>query len=185
LCTIGRICNRCTGCVATATLWKCVAKPSGNPSGPPHAARSATHYASRLRLTPLAGDNIDAPAACAVPFRPYYGGVITRTRNVSQYMLVLALCPVSHCCWCNRKGILPVKPVPMVKKSLLEIKILTTNTTTRPTAFCGPAIWNSLPPAVHDNSLLLNTFNHKLKTHRSCCTTFHSVYKFLSPPLSF
>ena len=39
LCTIGRICNRCTGCVAMATLWKCVVQPSGNPPGPPHAAR--------------------------------------------------------------------------------------------------------------------------------------------------
>jgi len=43
---------------------------------------------------PLAGDNINAPAACAVPFRPYCGGVVTRTRNVSEYMLVLALCLV-------------------------------------------------------------------------------------------
>jgi len=24
-----------------ATLWKCVAEPSGNPTGPPHAARTA------------------------------------------------------------------------------------------------------------------------------------------------
>jgi len=44
--------------------------------------------------TPLASANIDAPAACAVPFRPYYGGVVTRTRNVSEYVLVLALCLV-------------------------------------------------------------------------------------------
>ena len=46
--------------------------------------------------TPLARDKIDAPAACAVPFRPYCGGVVTRTRNVSEYMLVLALCLVFH-----------------------------------------------------------------------------------------
>jgi len=45
--------------------------------------------------TPLAGDKMDAPAAvCAVPFRPYCGGVVTRTRNVSEYMLVIALCLV-------------------------------------------------------------------------------------------
>jgi len=31
----------------------------------------------------------------AVPFRPYCAGVATRTRNVSEYMLVLALCVVS------------------------------------------------------------------------------------------
>jgi len=41
---------------------------------------------------PLAGDKMDAPTACAVPFRPYSGGVVTRTQNVSEYMLVLALC---------------------------------------------------------------------------------------------
>ena len=32
----------------------------------------------------------------AVPFRPYCAGVATRTRNVSEYMLVLALCLVPH-----------------------------------------------------------------------------------------
>ena len=42
--------------------------------------------------TPLAGEKIDAPAACAVPFRPYCAGVATRTPNVSP--LVLALCLV-------------------------------------------------------------------------------------------
>jgi len=47
--------------------------------------------------TPLAGDNIDAPAACAIQFRPYCGGVVTRTPNVSEYMLVLALCLVITC----------------------------------------------------------------------------------------
>jgi len=30
----------------------------------------------------------------AVPFRPYCVGVATRTRNVSEYMLVLAVCLV-------------------------------------------------------------------------------------------
>ena len=30
----------------------------------------------------------------AVPLRPHYAGVATRTRNVSEYMLVLALCLV-------------------------------------------------------------------------------------------
>ena len=62
------------------------------PHTTPHACRTRT-----LRMpakTPLASDDIDAPAACVVPFRPYCGGVVTRTRNVSQYMLVLALCLV-------------------------------------------------------------------------------------------
>ena len=44
--------------------------------------------------TPLAGDKIDAPAPCTVPFRPYCGAVVTRTLNVSEYTLVLALCLV-------------------------------------------------------------------------------------------
>jgi len=42
----------------------------------------------------LTGDNMDAPAACAVPFCPYCGGVVTPARNVSEYMLALALCLV-------------------------------------------------------------------------------------------
>ena len=93
MCTIGRICDRCTYCVAMATLWKCVAEPSGNPPGRSTPARRTQCHALRMprRLTPLDGDKIDAPAACAVPFRSYYGGVITRTRNVSEYMLVLTL----------------------------------------------------------------------------------------------
>jgi len=69
-----------------------VAEPSGIPPGPPHAART-THAGEDS----LAGDKIDAPAACAVPFRPYCGGVVTRTQNVSEYMLVLALCQVVCC----------------------------------------------------------------------------------------
>jgi len=78
------------------TLWKCVAEPSGNPSGPPHAART-THACGvrRAAKTPLTGDKIDAPAACAGRFRTYCGGGVTRTQNVSEYILVLALCLVS------------------------------------------------------------------------------------------
>jgi len=37
----------------------------------------------------------DAIGNEAVPFRPYCGGFVTRTRNVSEYMLVLALCLVT------------------------------------------------------------------------------------------
>ena len=55
-----------------------------------------TYYACvrRATKTPLTGDKIDAPAVCAVAFRPYCVGVVTRTQNVSEYMLVLALCLV-------------------------------------------------------------------------------------------
>ena len=91
-----------------------MAGPSGNPSGPPHACRTRT-----LRMpakTPLAGDKIDAPAACAVPFCPYCGGrgVVTRTRNVSEYMLVLALCLV------NNWNLLPASCINTIKKHLLS-----------------------------------------------------------------
>jgi len=57
-----------------------------------------THYACRRRL--LASDKIDAPVACATlsATRPFHVvhtmGVVTRTRHVSEYMLVLALCLV-------------------------------------------------------------------------------------------
>ena len=71
------------------TMVICVTEPSGNASGPrptPHALRM------RAAKTPLAGDKIDAPSACAVPFRPFCGCVATRTQNVSEYMLMLALC---------------------------------------------------------------------------------------------
>ena len=74
-----------------ATLWKCVAVPSGNPPGPPHAARMP-HTTHAGEDSPR--DKMDAPAACAVPLRPHCGGVLTRTRNVSEYMLVLYLCLV-------------------------------------------------------------------------------------------
>jgi len=58
-------------------------------------AHRTLHALYRARLTPLAGDKIDAPPACAVPFRLYCGGVITRTQNVSEYMLVIAVCLIS------------------------------------------------------------------------------------------
>ena len=58
----------------------------------PHACRTRT-----LRMpakTPLTGDEIDAHATCAVSFRPYCGGVVPRTQNVTEYMLVFTLCLV-------------------------------------------------------------------------------------------
>jgi len=61
----------------------------------PHALRMPTK-------TPLVTDKIDAPVACATlsattPFHFVHtaGGVVTRTRNVSEYMLVLTLCLVT------------------------------------------------------------------------------------------
>jgi len=43
---------------------------------------------------PLAGNKTNTPAARDVPFHPYCGGVVMRMQNVSEYMLVLALCLV-------------------------------------------------------------------------------------------
>jgi len=57
----------------------------------PHACRTRT-----LRMpakTSLAGDKIDAPATAPFHF-VHTAGVVTRTRNVSEYVLVLALCLV-------------------------------------------------------------------------------------------
>jgi len=93
LCTIGRICNRCTGCVAMATLRKCVAEPSGNPRGPAHASRTthARTHAPAIKSTRL------------LRVRRY----LQRGRSISSilrgccnanakcYMLVLGLCLVN------------------------------------------------------------------------------------------
>jgi len=65
----------------------------------PEVIRQAHHtlhacHTCTLRMpakTPLT----DASAACAVPFCPYRGGVLTRKQNVSEYMLILALCLVN------------------------------------------------------------------------------------------
>ena len=58
------------------------------------AHRTQCHALCMPAKTRLASHKIDTPVACAIPFRPYCGGVVTRTRNVSEYMLVLALCLV-------------------------------------------------------------------------------------------
>jgi len=83
-----------------ALLWQHYGNAWQSPAVIRQAQRMLHAVQRRLRMpakTPLASDNIDAPAACAVPFRPYCGGVVTRTRNVSEYMLVLALCLVCIC----------------------------------------------------------------------------------------
>jgi len=60
--------------------------------------RTQCHALCMPAKTPLASGKIDVPAACAVPFRPYCGGVVTRMRNVSEYIIVLALCLVLKLC---------------------------------------------------------------------------------------
>jgi len=79
-----------------ALLWQ----HYGNAWQSPAVIRQAHHMPHALHMrgakTFLAGNKIDSPAACAVPFRPYCGGVVTRTRNVSEYMLVLAVCLVCY-----------------------------------------------------------------------------------------
>ena len=67
----------------------------------PAVDRQAHRTPHALRMpakTPLTSDKIDAPAACATlsATRPFHfvHTVVTRTRNVSECMLVLALCLV-------------------------------------------------------------------------------------------
>jgi len=55
----------------------------------------------------------------AVPFRPHCAGVATRTRNVSEYMLVLALCLVAV-----SKGMQAVKLcLKMICNDFLVVKV--------------------------------------------------------------
>jgi len=54
-----------------------------------------THTLRMPAKTPLTGDKIDVSAACAILFHPYCGGVVMRTRNVSECMLVLVLCLIT------------------------------------------------------------------------------------------
>jgi len=77
-----------------ALLWQYYGNAWQSPVVIREAHRTQCHALRMLAKTPLAGDKIDAPAACTVPFRPHCGRVVTRTRNVSEYMLVLALCLV-------------------------------------------------------------------------------------------
>ena len=86
-----------------ALLWQHIgnAEPSGNPPGPPHAARMPHTHATHAGEDPLTGDNMDAPAACVSSILSILRGVLTRARNVSEYMIVLALCLVMAAL-CNR-----------------------------------------------------------------------------------
>ena len=45
------------------------------------AHRTQCHALRMPAKTPLASDKVDVPAACAVPFRPYCGGVVTCNAN--------------------------------------------------------------------------------------------------------
>ena len=74
-----------------------MAERSGNPPGPAHAART-THTRTHRRQNQRACCVCDVICNEAVPFRPYCAGVATRTPNVSEYMLVLALCLVETVC---------------------------------------------------------------------------------------
>jgi len=88
-----------------ALLWQHYGNAWQSPAVIRQAHRTLHAWRTRtLRMpakTPLAGDKNDAPAACAVPFRPYCG-VVMRTRNVSEYMLVLALCLVNIIIYTNK-----------------------------------------------------------------------------------
>jgi len=99
-----------------ALLWQ----HYGNAWQRPAVILQAHRTAHALRMpakTPLAGDEIDAPAACTVPFRPYCGGVATRTRNVSEYTPVLALCLVSV----RKSACMSQKPRPKCTKFSVHV----------------------------------------------------------------
>ena len=75
-------------------LWQHYGNAWQSPAEIRHAHRTPHPLCHALRMpakTPPASANI---AACAVPFRPYCGGVVTQTRNVREYMIVFALCLV-------------------------------------------------------------------------------------------
>ena len=93
-----------------ALLWQ----HYGNAWQSPAVIRQAQRTPHALRMRAACGDDspdrrdkIDAPAACALPFRLYCGGIVTRTRNVTEYMLVLALCLV-HLLFGSNLGPCPV-----------------------------------------------------------------------------
>jgi len=63
-----------------ATLWKCVAEPSGNPSGPPHAARTSHACGVRRRLPSPA---IKSTHLLRAPFHfVHTAGVLYRERKM-------------------------------------------------------------------------------------------------------
>ena len=72
-----------------ATLWKCVAEPSGNPPGPAHAA-CTTHARTSDKIDVKIG-SVRRYLQRGHSISSILRGVATRTRNVSEYMLVLAL----------------------------------------------------------------------------------------------
>jgi len=74
-----------------ALLWQHYGNAQQSPAVIRQAHRTQCHALQMPAKTPLAGNKIDVPGACAVPYRPHCGGVVMRTRNDSEYMLVFAL----------------------------------------------------------------------------------------------
>ena len=74
-----------------ALLWQHYGNAWQSPAVIRQAHRTQCHALQMPAKTPLAGNKIDVPGACAVPYRPHCGGVVMRTRNDSEYMLVFAL----------------------------------------------------------------------------------------------
>ena len=66
----------------------------------------------------------------AVPFRPYCADVATRTRNVSEYMLVLALClPSSGCPQRFSFGGMSLLQKTLVKQKSVSVSHMSKNNT--------------------------------------------------------
>jgi len=61
-----------------ALLWQHYGNAWQSPAVICQAHRTLCHALRMPAKTPLAGDKIDVPAACAIPLRPYCGGIVTR-----------------------------------------------------------------------------------------------------------
>jgi len=66
-----------------------MAEPSGKPAGSPHAARMSHMHTTHAGKDPSPA--IKSPHLLRAPFHfiKYCRGVVTRARNVSEYMFVL------------------------------------------------------------------------------------------------
>jgi len=120
----------------------------------------------RAAKTPLTGDKIDAPAACAVPFRPYRGGLVTRTQNVSEFMLVF----VQGCFVVDARlylndliqSAVPVRHLRSSDAPMLSAARTRTEFARRAFSVAAPHTWNSLPSDII-SCHTLHTFKNTLK----------------------
>ena len=68
-------------------------------------------------------------------------------------------------CGQNELYIIKLKHVMVRMYGLMDLPRVQTSVGQRSFAFHGPTVWNSLPSALRDSSLSLNTFKKRLKTY--------------------